>query len=193
MVGGRKMRVTSYAPNIWITASFAPGWFADALVEARATGDRASRRREILFAACCAESYIVEWVRDSILEHGRPGKHDFARFSEFFYRNERLTLETKWKVIPERLRGAGLISAVPDFGGAHGADWHTFVLYRNGLVHARASRPDGPGQSDREKPFPTNSILSGLRAGWATQVVADRIRRLHAAAGTAVPDWVVDP
>lgn len=51
--------VTSY--------SFAPEWFRDAVSEVRSGGDYHSNRREILFAVCCAESFLFEWVRDDIL------------------------------------------------------------------------------------------------------------------------------
>src|SRR5262245_31238247 len=41
---------------------FAIAWYADALKEARVgAGDHHERRREIVFAVCCAESYLWEW------------------------------------------------------------------------------------------------------------------------------------
>ena len=40
------------AATIWITASFAPEWFDDALREARAGAGHGQRRREILFSVC---------------------------------------------------------------------------------------------------------------------------------------------
>ena len=43
-------------PTIWLNYSFAPEWFNDALTEARTGKDHHARRREILFAVCCAES-----------------------------------------------------------------------------------------------------------------------------------------
>lgn len=47
-------------PTIWLSYCFAPEWFADALNEAKTGRDHNTRRREIIFAVCCAESYLVE-------------------------------------------------------------------------------------------------------------------------------------
>src|SRR5688572_8466411 len=70
-------------PTIWSTYSFAPEWFADARHEARTGTDHHARRREIVFAVCCAESYLVEWVRDEVL------RSEFRRINEFFPPNPR--------------------------------------------------------------------------------------------------------
>ena len=45
--------------------AFAPAWFNDALREAESNRD--ARRREIGFPVACAESYLFEWVRDSVV------------------------------------------------------------------------------------------------------------------------------
>lgn len=58
--------ITCFAPTVWNIATFAPEWYADALREALLSG-RDARRREIVFAVCCAESYLIEWVRDHVL------------------------------------------------------------------------------------------------------------------------------
>src|SRR4051812_27749577 len=57
-------RAVALAPSIIAIGHFAPSWFADALHEARTGGDGDihARRREILFAVCCAESYLYEWT-----------------------------------------------------------------------------------------------------------------------------------
>jgi rubredoxin len=65
--------------TVWLSYSFAPEWFADALHEARAGGDHHARRREILFSVCCAESYILEWVRDQVLNR------QFDRLNKYFH------------------------------------------------------------------------------------------------------------
>src|SRR5688572_8593570 len=62
------MVVTVHDPTVWITSSFAPAWFQDALREARMGTDHTARRSEIVFAVCFAESYLVEWVRDAVLK-----------------------------------------------------------------------------------------------------------------------------
>ncbi len=61
----------------WKSYSFAPEWFADASREAKDEG-RGARRREILFAVCAAESYVFEWVRDTVLNH------DFKKLDKYF-------------------------------------------------------------------------------------------------------------
>ena len=53
--------------ELWATASFARAWFSDALEEAGVVNDSDARRREIVFAVCFAESYLLEWVRDVVL------------------------------------------------------------------------------------------------------------------------------
>ena len=71
-------------PTIWQTYSFAPEWFADALHEAGQTGNHHARRREIIFAVCFAESYLVEWVRDEVLNR------DFNLLNQYFPPGESL-------------------------------------------------------------------------------------------------------
>ena len=41
----------------WKTYSFAPEWYEDAMNEAQGGKDHQSRRREVVFAVCCIESY----------------------------------------------------------------------------------------------------------------------------------------
>jgi hypothetical protein len=64
--------------TLWVTYSFASDWLSDAKSEAATPLSAASRRREVLFAVCFAESYLYEWVRDRVLER------DFARLAGFF-------------------------------------------------------------------------------------------------------------
>jgi hypothetical protein len=59
------------SPKLWTSSSWARDWFEDALSAAKEAG-RHARRRETLFAVCCAESYLFEWVRDEVLK----GKYD---------------------------------------------------------------------------------------------------------------------
>jgi hypothetical protein len=64
---------------LWLSASFARAWYEDALAEARA-GDtfQHRRRREIVFAVCAVESYLLEWVRDDVLSR------NFAALNTYF-------------------------------------------------------------------------------------------------------------
>jgi hypothetical protein len=68
----------AYEATLWQTYSFAPEWFEDALREAKTSNDHNARRREIVFAVSCAESYLVEWVRDEVLDR------DFEKTSAIF-------------------------------------------------------------------------------------------------------------
>jgi len=78
----------------------------------------------------------------------------------------------------------------PDFGGPHGEEWKRLLPYRNGLVHAKASRP--ATDTDRNA-IHDKKVLDELETGWATRVVVERVRRLHSATKTDPPSWIVDP
>ncbi|MGH7136739.1 MAG: hypothetical protein ACREHD_13435 [Pirellulales bacterium] len=170
--------------TVWIAYSFARDWFADALHEAQTGNDDHSRRREIIFAVCFAEAYLVEWVRDDVLNR------DFARLSDFFPRGETLGPTEKWKRVVKSLRNEGLITAVPDFGRTFWDEFTKLVKMRNGLIHARSSRPETKGQLSHEKPLPSMGDLDKLPAGWAARVAVEPVKELHAATATRLPDWV---
>jgi hypothetical protein len=92
--------------------------------------------------------------------------------------------------VTKALKADGLMPAIPDDGDAHGSDWHTLLTYRDGLVHGSASGPETSGQPKGVGPTPSVSDLDGLCPGWAVRIVAERIRRLHSAAGADPPEWV---
>src|SRR5947209_8312158 len=59
-------------PAIPISAyRWAPAWFEDALSEARGANGRNARRREIVFAVCCVEGYLLEWIFHDMLDGDR--------------------------------------------------------------------------------------------------------------------------
>ena len=174
-------------PTIWKTFSFAPMWFGDALREAAASGGADGRRREIVFAVCAAESYIVEWVRDDILDR------DFGRLSTYFPPGSTEPVAEKWKRVCGEAAAKGLVPAAPSFAGQVWNDFTRLVRLRNGLIHARSSRPETAGVPDKELPYPSKSDLDSMKAGWPTKTVAGLIRSLHAASGTPCPVWVVSP
>ena len=60
------VNLTLGTSTIWQAYSWARDWFDDAFNETRVS-DHRSRRREILFSVCFAESYLFEWVRDEVL------------------------------------------------------------------------------------------------------------------------------
>lgn len=171
-------------PEVWLAYSFAPEWFNDALREARTGADYDSRRREILFSVCFAESYLVEWVRDEVLK-GR----DIKEFKKYLMKK---TAVDKWKDIPKQLHKDGLIPHKPDLSGEYWREWKKLVRYRNGLVHAAASRPESKKLSDNP-PMPPKRELDQLQPGWAVRVVIELVKHLHKAAGTSPPEWLIKP
>lgn len=93
-------------------------------------------------------------------------------------------------MVPDLLHQDRYLAAPPDFGGPHGKDWRQLIAYRNGLVHAGLSRPTIRGPVASSEPVPSIDTLRGLEGGWAARIVAERIRRLHHAAGTSPPSWL---
>jgi hypothetical protein len=175
-------------PTIWLAYSFAPEWFRDALCEAQTGHDHHSRRREILFAVCFAESYLFEWVRDEVL------KGDYDGLLEYFpVPHKRRGVRRRWKEVLKQLLENGKIGKEPDLGGRHEQEWKRLVDYRDGLVHARASRPQTTARPNERMPVPSKTDLDRLAAGWAVRVVIERVRLLHEAVNTPVPEWLVEP
>jgi hypothetical protein len=95
--------------TFWQTYSFAKEWFEDALREAKTSHDHKARRREIVFAICCAESYLFEWVRDEVLEQ------DFAKLTQYFPSGQKKGVKDKWKDVLKQLKPHGVVPAIPDF------------------------------------------------------------------------------
>ena len=182
-----KLAVSSDSVTVWLTYSFAPEWYQDAINEAKTGKDHNARRREIVFAVNFAESYIVEWVRDDVLHR------DFQRFRTCFPANVKYSAYNKWKEIPKLLRDNGLIPRVPDLNQSYREEFRKLVDYRDGLVHAAASRPETSSLPVTEKPVPPKSLLDQLEPGWAVKVVLELARQLHKAVGTTPPPWLIDP
>lgn len=176
-------------PEVLLWYSFAPEWFHDALQEAQTGHDHGSRRREILFAVCFAESYLFEWVRDKVLNRDRKRLNKYFPPKPKRWRG----VDEKWKAIPKELHEDGLIERVPDLGGPHGENWNQLIKYRDGLVHARTSRPESASLPEEEMPVPSKTDLKALDAGWAVGIAIERVRLLHDAVRTRSPEWLVDP
>ena len=180
----------SSPPILLRSHRFAPEWFEDALSEARGPtlaivpDNRNSKRREILFAVCCVEAYLIEWVYEDVL------CEDSKKLLTYFPNIDRSGITERLKVVTKKLHEDGLLGTRPDFGGL--VDWTNLVNYRNGLVHANASRPETatPGEP---APAPSLDDLDKMPKGWAVQVIIRVIRRLHSAAGTPPPAWLVKP
>lgn len=169
--------------TVWLSRSFAPHWYADALVVGREP-DAHARRREILFAVACAESYLLEWVRDEVLAH------DFSRLNRYFPPGEKRGIIDKWKEIPRELTADGLVSGLPNLGTTTWRDFRGLVEMRNGLSHARASRPETSGLPAEEMPLPRISDLEALKPGEPTAIVRTLIEELASATGTEPPPWL---
>jgi hypothetical protein len=176
----------SSAP-LWLTASFAREWYEDSLAEARAGDTFQHCRREILFAVCAVESYLLEWVRDDVLSR------DFTALNTYFAPNARRGITEKWKDVLKDLHSNGLISKYPDTSTRVWQDFVTLVGYRDGFVHARVSRPETAGLPKNEQPLPSKSDRNTIAPGWATRIVNRLIAHLHAEIGTQPPVWLTEP
>jgi len=182
-----EMRLTAFPPTVWISHSFAPEWYEDALNEANAGTGHRSRRREILFAVCCVESYLFEWVRDEALNR------QFSDLPKYFPYDDRRGIRERWKEVLRAVHSDGLIKDLPEFGKSYWAEFRSLVDYRNGLLHGKSSRPHTDILEDDQGPLPSKDDLDEIEAGWAVQVIAQLIVELHVVAGTAKPDWLVEP
>jgi hypothetical protein len=179
--------ITGYAPTAWHTATYASSWFSDALSQAQPGADRHARRREIVFAVCAAESYLLEWVRDEVL------KGDYGELDRFFPRGRRAGVWERFKIVTNDLLTAGLIGRKPDFGGSTWNAFYQLLCYRDALVHGAASRPESGDQPVDPQGKWNVGFLSSLSPGWAVSVVFDLIGALHTSAGTSPPDWLKRP
>ena len=153
------------------------------MCEAGVSG-RQSRRREILFAVCAAESYIFEWVRDTVLHH------DFSILNQYFPADAKRGVTNKLRDIPQKRYRDGRVHAPLDCGGREFAEFKKLVAFRDGLVHASASRPETSNQTQVEKPVPSRSELDALAAGWAAEVVRAILDKLHKDTHTSPPVWL---
>jgi hypothetical protein len=169
--------------TVWETYSYAREWWSDAIQETDGSG-QGSRRREVLFAVCAAESYIFEWVRDTVLNH------DFVVLDRYFPVGHKRGVTEKFKEVPKQLAHDGLIRQPLDCGGPEFAAFRQLVEYRDGLVHASASRPDTSSLPAEAKPIPSRHDLDSLPAGWASGVIRRLLQKLHTDTGTPPPTWL---
>jgi hypothetical protein len=125
-----EMTIRVPEPSLWLSENYAPFWFADALHEARNGTDHHATRREIIFVTCFLESFIFEWARTKL--------RNLEDLNTHFPPRKRRKLNYKWKLIPIDLYNNGELPSKPQLDLTR---LNTLVDYRNGLVHARASRP----------------------------------------------------
>lgn len=179
-----ELKASAGSVTVWRSDNFAQDWFTDALQEARDGRGHNARRREIIFAMCFAESYIFEWVRGIV---------PIDQMNNYFPPDKLLSVMAKWAKIPSNLFKNGKIPTDPRLDLS---SLDSLRNCRNGLVHARASRPAKSGQPEGEKPFPTKDILreeDPSRPGWAVKIVVDLVSKLHQAVGTSPPDYIEYP
>jgi hypothetical protein len=181
-----QIRVTAHAPTLWVSANFSEPWFRDAAREAEGKDRHHSTRREIVFAASFLESYIFEWARqvcglERINEYFPPK----ARFKGD-HRIQR-PLKDKWKCVPGELHTDGLISKIPDLDHS---GLGMLVEFRNGLLHARASRPSTESLSKEFRPVPEPGQLESIGHGWACGVAKKLVLKLHEDLQTPAPSYL---
>jgi hypothetical protein len=171
--------------ELWRAALFAASWYNDALAEARrAKGDIDARRREIVFAACFLETYLFEWTNSLV------GPRAVDKYLPLGFRDG---IRERWKRVIKDLESDNKIGGKPSFGGTDWVEFITLVAYRDGLVHAHASRPTSDSEPNAIPPVPSPVDLRDMEPGWPVRVVADLVRSLHAAVGSELPRWLVDP
>ncbi len=176
---------TAHAPTTWVSANFSEHWYRDAANEAAKADGENSTRREIIFAASFLESYIFEWARlicglDRINEYFLPVK---SMRAERYQRS----LQDKWKKVPGELHLDSIISTAPklDF-----SELGLLVELRNGLLHARASRPSTDDLPEKFRPVPAPGELATIKHGWACSVAKSLVQKLHKDLGTPSPSYI---
>jgi len=181
-----QIRVTAHAPTLWISANFAELWFRDAVREAEASDGQHSTRREIVFAASFLESYIFEWARQIC---GLERINDYFPPKPRFKSDRRVQrpLKDKWKFVPRELCDDGLISKAPDLDLS---ELGVLVEFRNGLLHARASRPSTESLSKEFQPVPAPGQLENIGHGWACGVAKRLVLKLHVDLQTPAPKYL---
>jgi hypothetical protein len=180
--GGGTQTLSGFAHHI-----FAPKWFEDALMETRSPPSLDTKRREIVFATCCIETYLVEWTIQII-----PRPHETV--GEFFPEKDRFKrIGVRYDNVAERLKSKDLIPRLPIFDKAHRDELDRLFEFRNALVHGNVSWPIEPSMkvSPPMKVSPQELDEKGL--GWAVGVVIKRIKCLHKANDTDPPAWLIEP
>ena len=157
-------------------------WYRDAVNEAQTQSSEA-RHREIIFAVCFAETYLYELVRDVFTGEDQE-------IFGFFPQQDRRGIRQRWKEVVKELLHRRLIKSRPNYGDTHAEEWIRLIEFRDGLVHANASRPKNRLDDTSPSPVPSMKDLFELEAGWALGVVVEHLSRLHEATDVPVPGWI---
>jgi hypothetical protein len=213
------VEIKSYAPTVWVSRSYSETWWSDLSAEVQSSTWDA--RREILFATCFGETILFEWVRDTVLPSFRSqglqlkaaGRLDdgieFKRRGEwqrltemYFPPDRRCGLLERWIRVPALAFASGDRPCPPYYSCSgkqlptlrHLPGWRdldTLIRYRNGFVHAHASRPDSSILEEESHPVPDPSELVSVRPGWAKSVIQSPAIRLYADWDAEAPSWLV--
>ena len=167
-------------PELWVSENYARDWYQDALDEAHPGSGPDARRREILFATCFAESFIIEWARNKLTV--KP-------INSLIRKVDGCSLRKKWETVLQELHGGGKIKKCPRLKPQLDR-LAELVKYRNGLVHALGSRPANDKQAPQNEPFPRKKDLQSLPAGWAVQIVFDLVSELCNRTDERVPTYL---
>lgn len=183
---GQEIKAEAGILTPWHSATFAPLWYKDALSEANQNqaADRDARRKEVIFAVACAESYLFEWVRDDVLIR------DYKALEIYFPAGQHSGVKERWKEVTRNLDKDNRIKNTHDF--CHSTAWQEFnrlIDFRNGLLHGGASRPETAGLT-KGFPVPSMRELDLLKPGWAIYVVRNLIIELNTVADTPLPNWI---
>lgn len=182
----------TYPATIWLAFSFAPEWFKDAARESKEEGINA-RRREIIFAVCCVESYLVEWVRDGVLNRSYADASgnllDYDDVTTFFPLNK-VGIKERWKNVLKKLYEKDRLPSIPDFTTTTWREFCELIDYRDGLIHATVSLPDTDALPEERRPTPLPQALAKQQGGWAVKRIINLLIELHEATRTSIPDWV---
>jgi hypothetical protein len=123
---------TEWSATSIVMTDFARDWFDDARNEATKE-TAAARRREIVFAVCTLESYLLEWARDIILSRHSAAEL-LSKLEKYFPKRQKKPITDKWKDVPKALCRDGLIKDTPDLSGQ---TWQAFkdCVYNHYVIH----------------------------------------------------------
>jgi hypothetical protein len=173
--------------NLWISENFSAAWFNDALKESKIINDQNARRREIIFAVCFSETYLFEWTRNIV--GVRNILNYFPVTQKQDKKRHKRSLLRSWQEIPQELFNDTMIQSNPKINLR---ELNKLINYRNGFIHAHASRPITENLPEEEKPCPTKAEVEGLPSGWALKMVVDIIKDLHQELNSAAPYFILD-
>ena len=98
-------------------------------------------------------------------------------------------LKKNFREIPKQLVADSRIAVALDCSGREWQEFQKLVKFRDGLVHANASRPETAGLGPDNKPVPSKRDLDSLSPGWAVTIVRSLFQKLHADTKTPRPKW----